>query len=322
MLIDNVTLWIKAGNGGNGSASLLHNGLTFKGGPDGGNGGNGGNIYIQGSTNINDLREFRFKKKIRAQDGIAGGKQKLFGKNAPDVTLLVPMGTSVTDTILKRHYEITDTRRLLLVAKGGKGGRGNTAFKSATNQTPEYAEYGKPGEEKKLLLELRLIAEIGLIGLPNAGKSSLLSVLTNATPKIANYPFTTLEPNIGMFGVHPVADIPGLIEGAAKGRGLGAQFLKHIEKTKILIHCIELTENNVEERYETVRREFKQFNQSLLEKPEIILLTKTDLVDEKTIKKYKELFEKKGKKVLTYSVYSQKSIESLRETLEDIIEKA
>ncbi len=322
MLVDNVTLLVKAGNGGNGSSSLLHNGLTFKGGPDGGNGGNGGNIYFQGSTNITDLREFRFKKKIVAQDGIAGGRQKLFGKNAPHVTILVPLGTSVTDTKLERTYEITDTRRLLLVAKGGKGGRGNAEFKSATNQTPEYAEYGKSGEAKKLLLELRLIAEIGLIGLPNAGKSSLLSVLTNATPKIADYPFTTLEPNIGMLGNHPIADIPGLIEGAAKGRGLGAKFLKHIEKTKILIHCIELTQNNAEERYETVRREFEHFNQSLMEKSEIILLTKTDLVDEKTIKKYKNIFEKRGKEVLTCSLYSQDSIESLRKTLETILESA
>src|SRR5258708_4357047 len=319
MLVDNVTLLVKAGNGGNGSSSLLHNGLTFKGGPDGGNGGNGGNIYIQGSTNVTDLREFRFKKKIIAQDGIAGGKQKLFGKNAPHLTILVPLGTSITDTKLERIYEITDTRRLLLVAKGGKGGRGNTAFKSATNQTPDYAENGKPGEEKKLFLELRLIADIGLIGLPNAGKSSLLSVLTNATPKIANYPFTTLEPNIGMLGTHPIADIPGLIEGAADGRGLGAKFLKHIEKTKILIHCIELTENNVEERYETVRHEFKQFNQSLLEKQEIILLTKTDLVDEKIVKKYKKKFEKKGKQVLSCSLYSQESIETLRKMLETIL---
>jgi GTPase len=320
MLVDTVTLLVKAGNGGNGSASLLHNGLTFKGGPDGGNGGNGGNIYIQGSNNITDLREFRFKKKIRAEDGIAGGRQKLFGKNAPHVTILVPLGTSVTDTKLERNYEITDTRRLLLVAKGGKGGRGNTMFKSATNQTPEYAESGKPGEEKKLLLELRLIADIGLIGLPNAGKSSLLSVLTNATPKIADYPFTTLEPNIGMLGKHPIADIPGLIEGAADGRGLGAQFLKHIEKTKILVHCIELTENNVEERYETVRREFEHFNKELLEKPEIILLTKTDLVDEKTINKYKNIFEKKGKQVLTCSLYDQKSVDSLHKTLETLLE--
>ncbi len=321
MLVDTINLFVKAGKGGNGSASLLHNGLTFKGGPDGGNGGNGGNIYVQGSTNITDLREFRFKKKIIADDGVAGGRQKLFGKNASHVTILVPLGTSVADTKLKRVYEITDTHRLLLVAKGGKGGRGNNEFKSSTNQTPEYAENGTPGEEKQLHLELRLIAEIGLIGLPNAGKSSLLSVLTNATPKIADYPFTTLEPNIGMLGTHPIADIPGLIEGAADGRGLGAKFLKHIEKTKILIHCIELAGDNAKTRYETVRHEFEHFNKSLLEKPEIILLTKTDLADEKTIKKYKDIFEKKGKQVLTCSLYDQKSVDTLQKTLETLLEK-
>ncbi len=317
MLIDTVTLIVKAGSGGNGADTFL----TNKGGPDGGNGGNGGSIYVQGSTNINDLREFRYKKKIRAADGIAGGKHKLFGKNAPDVTILVPLGTSITDSKYNKIYEIIDNKRLLLIARGGKGGRGNTEFKSATNQTPHYAEYGTPGQEKKLLLELKLIAEIGLIGLPNAGKSSLLSILTNATPKIANYPFTTLEPNIGMLGQHPIADIPGLIEGAATGKGLGAKFLKHIEKTKILVHCIELTESNVEEKYQTVIHEFENFNKTLLEKPEIILLTKTDLVDEETLKKYKDMFKKKGKQILTYSRFDQKSIETLRDTLITLLEK-
>jgi GTP-binding protein len=319
MLVDNVTLVVKAGDGGNGAATFLRNGLTARGGPDGGNGGNGGNVYFQGSTNINDLREFRFKKKIYAEDGIAGGKQKLFGKNAPHLTILVPLGTAIKDTNSNKIYEIVDNKRTLLIAKGGHGGRGNTEFKSATNQEPAYAENGTPGEEKTLFLELKLIAEIGLIGLPNAGKSSLLSVLTNATPKIANYPFTTLEPNIGMLGKHPIADIPGLIEGAADGRGLGAKFLKHIEKTKILVHCIELTEDNVKERYETVRHEFKNFNQSLLEKPEIILLTKTDLADEKTVKKYKTMFEKKGLQVLTSSLYDQARVESLSKTLEALV---
>lgn len=321
MLIDNVKLTVKAGDGGNGSASFLRNGMTAKGGPDGGNGGNGGSVYFQGSTNISDLREFRYKKKITAEDGIKGGKMKLFGKNADHLTILVPLGTTITDTTSGKTYEIVDDKRSLLIAKGGIGGRGNTEFKSATNQAPEYAEQGTKGQEKELFLELKLIAEIGLIGLPNAGKSSLLSVLTNATPKIANYPFTTLEPNIGMMGKHPIADIPGLIEGAADGKGLGAKFLKHIEKTKILVHCIELTENNVEERYETVRKEFAAFNTSLLEKPEIILLTKTDLVDEKVVNKYKKLFEKKGFQVLTCSLYDQANVDSLMKTFIAIVEK-
>ena len=319
MLVDNVSLYIKAGDGGNGAATFLRNGQTAKGGPDGGNGGNGGNIYFQGSTNINDLREFRFKKKIVAENGVPGKNKKLFGKNAPHLTIYLPLGTRVTDASTGKVIEITDTTALILAAHGGKGGRGNDEFKSATNQTPRYAEKGTLGEEKKLLLELRLIADIGLIGFPNSGKSSLLSVLTNATPKIGNYPFTTLEPNIGMMGKHPIADIPGLIEGASKGRGLGIEFLKHIEKTKVLVHCIDSANEDIEKAYDTVRNEFKQYNISLLDKPEIILLTKTDLADEKTIKNNIKILKEKNKKVLASSIYDQKSLDMLKHEFENLI---
>ncbi|MEK7571792.1 MAG: GTPase ObgE [Patescibacteria group bacterium] len=321
MLVDSVEVYIKAGDGGNGSASLLRNGLTAKGGPDGGNGGNGGHIYFQGSHNLTDLKEFRFKKKIIAEDGTPGKHKKLFGKNAPHTTIFVPLGTQITDKNSGSSFEIRNTTVPVLVARGGIGGRGNVEFKSATNQTPRYAENGGIGEEKTLSLELKLIAEIGFIGLPNAGKSSLLTVLTNATPKIGNYPFTTLEPNIGMLGTHPIADIPGLIEGAATGKGLGATFLKHIEKTSFLVHCIESSAENALERYEMVQNEFKAYNEKLLEKPEIILLTKIDLVDEKTLEKNKEMFEKTGKRVLTCSVYYDKTIEALKETLLDHLTK-
>lgn len=316
MLVDNINLYIKAGKGGDGAATFLRNALTARGGPDGGNGGNGGNIYFQGSTNINDLRQFRFQKKIIAEDGAPGKHKKLFGKNASHLTIYLPLGTRITDTASGNVIEIIDTTTRILLARGGKGGRGNTEFKSATNQAPTYAEKGAPGEEKKLLLELRIIADVGLIGLPNSGKSSLLSLLTNARPKIGNYPFTTLEPNIGMLGAHPIADIPGLIEGASKGRGLGIAFLKHIEKTKVLAHCIDATIENVQKAYETVRREFKQYNTSLLDKPEIILLTKTDLATEKTIKKNIKALQKKGKKVLACSIYDQRSLEILKNELE------
>ena len=319
MLVDNINLYIKAGNGGNGAATFLRNGQTAKGGPDGGNGGNGGNIYFQGSTNINDLYEFRFKKKITAEDGVPGKNKKLFGKNAPHLTIYLPLGTRVTDTASGSVIEITDTATSILAAKGGKGGRGNDEFKSATNQTPTFFEKGTLGQEKKLLLELRLIADVGLIGLPNSGKSSLLSVLTNATPKIGNYPFTTLEPNIGIFKKNAIADIPGIIEGASKGRGLGISFLKHIEKTKVLVHCVDCLENNVEKAYETVRHEFAQHNTSLLDKPEIILLTKTDLGDEKSIKNNIKILKKKGKKVLTSSIYNQKSLDLLKTELERLL---
>ena len=318
MLVDNINLIVKAGNGGDGAATFLRNEMTAKGGPDGGNGGNGGNIFFQGSTNINDLREFRYKKKITAHDGVPGKHKKLFGKNAEHLTILLPLGTRITDINSDKVIEIINTTPIL-VARGGKGGRGNTEFKSATNQTPRYAEKGIMGEEKKLFLELRMIADIGLIGLPNAGKSSLLSVLTNATPKIGDYPFTTLEPNIGMLGNHAIADIPGLIEGASLGKGLGVEFLKHIEKTKVLVHCIDSSAEDVQKAYSTVRNEFEQYNTSLLDKPEIILLTKTDLADEDQIKKNVKILQKKGKKVISSSIYDQKSLDILKNELERLL---
>jgi GTP-binding protein len=328
MLVDNINLIIKAGNGGDGAATFLRNEMTAKGGPDGGNGGNGGNIYFQGSTNINDLREFRYKKRIEAENGVPGKHKKLFGKNAEHLTINLPLGTRVTDNISGKVIEITDTTTPILAARGGKGGRGNDEFKSATNQAPRYAEKGTLGEEKKLFLELRLIADVGLIGLPNAGKSSLLSVLTNATPKIGSYAFTTLEPNIGMLKLqlkspvgewkqYAIADIPGLIEGASKGKGLGVEFLKHIEKTKILVHCIDSSTEDVQKTYSIVRNEFEQYNSSLLNKPEIILLTKIDLADKKQIAKNLKVLENQGKKVLTASIYDPKSLEALKIALKE-----
>ena len=321
MLVDNINLTIKAGNGGNGAATFLRNEGNAKGGPDGGNGGNGGNIYFQGENNINDLRQFRYQKKISAEDGVPGKHKKLFGKNGPHLTIFLPLGTRITDTGNGSAIEITDTTTPVLLAKGGRGGRGNNEFKSATNQTPRYAEKGTLGEEKILLLELRIIADVGLIGLPNAGKSSLLSVLTSATPKIGNYAFTTLEPNIGMFGKYTIADIPGLIEGASKGKGLGIEFLKHIEKTKVLVHCIDATDENVEKTYSIVRKEFEQYNSSLLDKPEIILLTKIDLAEEETIKRNIKTMQKTRKKVLTASIYDKKTIDMLEKELEKILQQ-
>ncbi len=320
MLVDNVTITIKAGDGGNGASTFLRDGQHVRGGPNGGNGGNGGNIYFQGSNNINDLKLFRFKKKLTAESGIPGKSKNLFGKNAEDMTILVPVGTKITDVDTNKTYEITETNSPVLLAKGGRGGRGNTEFKTSTNQAPTYAESGAPGQKKVLLLELRLIADIGLIGLPNAGKSTLLTALTNATPKIADYPFTTLEPNIGMMGTHPIADIPGLIEGASSGKGLGITFLKHIEKTKLIIHCIELGADDLKKRYDTVRSEFEKFNSLLLEKPEIILLTKTDLVDEKVIAKNIKMFEKLGKKVLSYSFVNEDSMTLLKTEIDKFLE--
>ena len=320
MLIDTVTITVKGGKGGNGRVSFLRNAQTRKGGPDGGNGGNGGNVFIQGVDDILGLQNFQFKKEIFAEDGIPGGKKKLFGRKGEDITIKLPLGTIITDTTSGEQLEIQNIHDVILIAKGGVGGRGNDEFKSATRQTPRYAEKGTMGEEKILHLELKLIADVGLIGLPNAGKSSLLSVLTNAHPKIANYPFTTLEPNIGMLTVSTskqiaLADIPGLIEGAHTGKGLGIQFLRHVEKTHLFLHCISVEDEDVFASYKTIRKELQEYNEKLLEKDEVIVLTKTDIVDEKELReKIKELSKTK-KKIIPISLYNQKEIDSLKNFL-------
>jgi GTPase len=311
MLIDNVTLTIKAGNGGNGAATFK----PFRGGPDGGNGGNGGDILIQGSTNLNDLSSFRYKKIIRAENGGNGTKHNGFGKNAEHIVLSVPLGTRITDVDTGKYIEINDVRTPVYVVRGGTGGFGNVKFKSATNQAPRNHEPGTTGESRNVLMELRIIAEIGLIGLPNAGKSSLLTVLTHATPTIGAYPFTTLEPNIGMMDTHLIADIPGLIEGASRGVGLGIKFLKHIEKTKILVHCIDVTVDDPMKAYETVRNEFKAYNPLLLEKKEIIFLNKTDLTDKKKVQEITKLFMPLQKEIFAGSAHDKNSILALKQLL-------
>ncbi len=315
MLVDNIKLTVIAGKGGDGSAHFRRDAITRNGGPDGGNGGNGGSIYFQASHNVRDLREFRYKKKIEAARGIDGKGQKMFGKNAPHLTITVPRGTRITDMDSGTVIELTDLLTPVLIAQGGRGGRGNTEFKSATNQSPHYAEKGGEGQRRELFLELRLIADIGLVGLPNAGKSSLLAALTNARPTVGSYPFTTLDPTIGMLETLAIADLPGLIEGASTGKGLGIGFLRHIEKTKIILHCIDLTDPTPMKSYETIRNEFGAFSPALLTKPEIILLTKTDLVSPRVIRKARVLFAKKGKKVLTCSIYDPKSMKRLKKVL-------
>lgn len=323
MLVDDVTITVKAGNGGKGAVSFRRNEGNPRGGPDGGNGGNGGNVYVEGTTDYSALQQFQYKKLWKAEDGVSGARKNLFGRSGNDLIIRVPVGTLVgeVDESKEQHelykkirFEITNDTEKLLVARGGVGGRGNNEFKSATNQVPREFEYGEPGEEKQIHLSLRLIADIGLIGLPNAGKSSLLAALTNAHPKIGNYPFTTLEPNLGVMDGLILADIPGLIEGASNGKGLGIKFLKHIEKTQLLVHCIDVSQENLVKTYETVRHEFTAYNTEVLKKRELIVLTKIDLVDKKALEKAKRQFT--GKKVLTVSIYDKESRETLKQVLQ------
>ena len=316
MLIDEATILVRAGNGGKGSVSFKRNAQTAKGGPDGGNGGNGGSVYFQGVDDITALMEFRYKKKIIAEDGVSGRKQNLYGRNGFDTTIYIPLGTLITNLESNEKFEILDTVSKVLVAKGGNGGRGNNEFKTATNQTPMYAEKGDKGEEKKLFLELKLIADVGLIGLPNSGKSSLLSTLTNAHPKIGNYAFTTLEPNLGVMKGLVIADIPGLIEGASSGKGLGIKFLRHVEKTKVLVHCIDIQSEDLIKDYETVRNELSLYNKSLLEKQEIVLLTKSDLIDKEEISNKLKIIKKKCKTSYTMSIYNENSLNNLKKLLD------
>ncbi len=317
MLIDEVAITVKAGNGGDGAVSFRKNEGNPRGGPDGGNGGNGGDVYLIGTDDLSALSQFQFKKYIKADDGIKGKGKTLFGKNAEDLYLKVPIGTQVMINE-KKVWEVLDTTTPFLLARGGKGGRGNNEFKSATNQAPRHFEKGEEGQEKTLLLILKLIARIGLIGLPNAGKSTLLSVLTNAQPKIGNYAFTTLEPNIGMMGKVMIADIPGLIEGASSGKGLGTKFLKHIEKTEMLVHCIDISQDDILSAYKTIREELGKFDAALLEKKEIVLLTKTDLVSEEIAqKKMISLKKKVQKEIFSLSFFDSDAIKKFTQFLEE-----
>jgi GTP-binding protein len=312
MLIDEASITVKAGNGGNGAATFKRNAQTAKGGPDGGNGGNGGNVYAQGINDIMALMEFRYKKSVIGEDGVNGRKQNLYGRNGKELVVFFPIGTFITDINKKETFEILDTTTRILLAQGGKGGRGNNEFKTATNQTPYYAEKGEQGEQKRFFLELKLIADIGLIGLPNSGKSSLLSVLTNAHPKIGDYPFTTLEPNLGVLEGLIIADIPGLIEGASEGRGLGDKFLRHVEKTKVLIHCLDCQSENFERDYQTVRKELKEYKSDLTVKNELLVLTKSDLVKPEEIKKLLKIANKLNSNNLVVSIYDDQSLEELQ----------
>ncbi len=284
--IDYVKLYIKSGNGGRGSAYLRREKFVEKGGPDGGDGGKGGDVILRGNKNLWTLYEFNFKRHIRAEHGGHGGKQRSTGFDGENAIIEVPLGTLALETDTQKVIgEITEDQQELIVAKGGKGGLGNWHFRSATRQTPRYAQPGLPGEEKEITLELKVLADVGLVGFPNAGKSTLLSVITAAKPKIANYEFTTLKPNLGIVKhrdhqTFVVADIPGIIEGAAEGKGLGHRFLRHIERNSMLLFLIPSDAKDIKKEYLILEDELRRYNPELLDKDRLIAISKSDLLDE------------------------------------------
>ncbi len=279
MLIDEVEIFVKAGDGGDGLVHFYRDKWRPKGGPDGGDGGDGGSVVFRAVSDISKLHQFRHQKKYQAQDGAQGGVNQRTGKNGEDLVVQVPVGTVITYDN-GTQFELTELDQRVLVAKGGKGGRGNYSYRSSTNQTPKEFQPGQKKEYRKLHLDLKLIADIGLIGLPNAGKTSLLNELTAANAKVANYPFTTLEPNLGVTkGNLIIADIPGLIEGASEGRGLGWKFLRHIERTRLLVHCISSDSSDPQRDYQTIIEELKNYSLKLVDKPQLVIITKSDLIE-------------------------------------------
>lgn len=322
MIIDEVTIFAKAGDGGDGKVSFRRAKFIPKGGPDGGNGGKGGDVYIQVVSDLSALKQFQHKKEIVAENGEPGRSKKQSGKDSPDLTVRLPVGTIITPVGTPGHRELEKVGERILWLKGGHGGRGNDHFKSSTNQTPMEFEKGTPGQQGTYILNLQYIADIGLIGEPNAGKSSLLNVLTNAEVQTANYPFTTLEPNLGVMkddnGRYPtaiIADIPGLIEGAHEGKGLGHRFLKHIKKTRILLHCIDSTEDDIEKKYKAIRTELEKFGEGLDEKEEFIVLTKIDEIDKRQLNKKIKIAQKLRKVVVPVSILDDASITLLITTI-------
>ena len=305
--LDQAKIYIKAGNGGSGSASFRREKYIEFGGPDGGDGGDGGSIVLEAERNLNTLIDFRYRQHFKAESGKTGSKKNKTGGSGKNLILKVPVGTQIyeedNNTLI---YDLTKNNEKFVVATGGKGGLGNTRFKSSTNRSPRKKTAGKMGEEFWIWLQLKVIADVGIIGLPNAGKSSFLSKCTRARPKIANYPFTTINPNLGVLNYNykeiVLADIPGLIEGSHKGIGLGDKFLRHIERCKTLIHLIDISDKNILNNYLKIRNELSKYDKKILRKKEIIILNKSDLVDLNSVSEKLKEFKKRTKK--SYEIIS------------------
>jgi len=319
-MIDYAKIEVKAGDGGNGRVNFRREKYVPKGGPDGGNGGKGGSVYLEADKDLNTLIPFQYQKKFAAQSGRPGDRARRTGKDGDDLILKVPVGTSITLIAGAREQQIdvtADGQRVLL-ARGGFGGRGNWVLRSPSNTTPKTAEPGVKGEALDVILELKLLADVGLIGLPNAGKSTLLSVLTSARPKIADYPFTTLEPNLGVMSFKGknlvIADIPGLIEGASTGKGLGISFLRHIERCQLLIHVLEPGDDLVK-NYQTVRNELQLYKSDVIEKKELVVLNKIDLLTPAKLKKALTLLKKTKQPIIALSAATTKGLDDLKKAI-------
>ena len=319
--LDQVKIFVKAGDGGLGSASMRREKFIEYGGPDGGNGGKGASIILKAERNLNTLIDYRYTQHFKAERGENGKGKNKTGKTGKDLILKVPIGTQILEEDNKTLlFDFKNEKEEFVVAIGGRGGLGNTNFKSSTNRAPRKFTKGTTGEEFWIWLQLKTIADVGIIGLPNAGKSSLLAAITNATPKIANYKFTTLNPNLGV-AIYDnkeitIADIPGLIEGAHTGVGLGIKFLKHIERCKTLLHLIDITEENTENLYKQVRNELGKYSKNLLKKDELIVFNKIDLIDKNKLKEKKDKFSKKTKnEVLTISTLDKHSVIKIKSKL-------
>ncbi len=287
--IDYVKILCRSGNGGKGSPHLRHVKFQPKGGPDGGDGGRGGHIYLRGNRNVWTLLHLKYNRHFFAGDGQSGGKERMHGADGKDVYIDVPCGTVAYNANTGKYVcDVKEDGQEVLLLKGGRGGMGNYQFRTATRQTPRFAQQGEPKEEMLVVLELKLLADVGLVGFPNAGKSTLMSALTNARPKIANYPFTTMQPSLGIVGYRDnrsfvLADIPGIIEGAAEGKGLGVRFLRHIERNSLLLFMVPADTDDIKKEYEILLGELRKFNPEMLEKHRVLAITKCDLVDDEII---------------------------------------
>ena len=319
--LDKAKIFVKAGDGGSGSASFRREKFIEFGGPNGGDGGKGGLIIISSEKNLNTLIDFRYKQHFKSEKGEDGKSKNRTGRNGSDLILKVPVGTQIFEeddnTLI---FDFTKNGQRFVVANGGKGGLGNVRFKSSTNRAPRKTTKGRLGEEFWIWLQLKVIADIGIVGMPNAGKSSLLSAITSARPKIADYPFTTINPNLGVVLYDnkevTLADIPGLIEGAHEGIGLGDKFLRHIERCKNILHLIDITNENLLENYSKVRKEISKYSKKIIKKREIIVFNKIDMINDEEINKKIDIFSKKiKKKIYTISALKQKGLTTIKRIL-------